>query len=116
MTDKEKAIEWLKEKKNGRITNWVDAVNWAGSEPTERFYNENKLIEAFLAGTHVDQWHYPSRGEYPTEGEEVLFRCDRQNYLGTYSNTSHYFDSRDMGSPASYVDCWQYIVPPEEEA
>lgn len=63
---------------------------------------------------YTAKWHYPSKGDLPTIGEEVLFRCNGQNYLGTYSDTSHYFDSRDMGSPADYVDCWQYIIPPKE--
>lgn len=109
--------EWLDSKNLTRIGHrYYDVVNWDGAEPKERFYSEIKLKEAFMAGFNADRWHYPSKGEYPPEGEEVLFICDGQNYLGTYSKISNYFDSRDMGSPASYVDCWQYIVPPKEEA
>ena len=84
------------------------------SAETERVFL--KAVEAVDEAPTIDQWHYPSKGEYPTDGEEVLFRCDGQNYLGTYSDTSHYFDSRDMGCTAGCVDCWQYIVPPKEKA
>ena len=72
------------------------------------------ILNLICKAPTVAKWHYPSKKEYPIEGEEVLFRCNGQNYLGTYSKISNYFDSRDMGCPASCVDCWQYIIPPEE--
>lgn len=77
---------------------------------------KNGILKVVDAAPTIDQWHYPSKGENPPEGEEILFRSNGQNYLGTYSKISNYFDSRDMGGPASCVDCWQYIIPPKEKA
>ena len=57
-----------------------DVINWDGAEPEERFYNEIKFKQAYLAGAEFgynksNEWHYPSKGEYPKEGENVLCYC-----------------------------------------
>ena len=57
-----------------------DVINWDGAEPEERFYNEIKFKQAYLAGAELvynkaNEWHYPSKGEYPKEGENVLCYC-----------------------------------------
>ena len=57
-----------------------DVINWGGKEPEERFYNEIKFKQAYLAGAEfgynkANEWHYPSKGEYPKEGENVLCYC-----------------------------------------
>ena len=57
-----------------------DVINWDGAEPEERFYNEIKFKQAYLAGAELgynkaNEWHYPSKGEYPKEGEDVLCYC-----------------------------------------
>ena len=75
-----------------------DVINWDGAEPEERFYNEIKFKQAYLAGAEfgynkafveadknlkaivtdfnkANEWHYPSKGEYPKEGENVLCYC-----------------------------------------
>ena len=57
-----------------------DVINWDGAEPDERFYNEIKFKQAYLAGAELgyikaNEWHYPSKGEYPKECENVLCYC-----------------------------------------
>ena len=57
-----------------------DVINWDGAEPEERFYNEIKFKQAYLVGAEfgynkANEWHYPSKGEYPKEGENVLCYC-----------------------------------------
>ena len=57
-----------------------DVINWDGAEPEERFYNEIKFKQAYLAGAEFgynksNEWHYPSKGEYPKECENVLCYC-----------------------------------------
>ena len=57
-----------------------DVINWDGAEPEERFYNEIKFKQAYLAGAELgynkaNEWHYPSKGEYPKECENVLCCC-----------------------------------------
>ena len=52
--------------------------NW---EHYEEGQNDSKALEqAYLAGAEfgynkANEWHYPSKGEYPKEGENVLCYC-----------------------------------------
>ena len=57
-----------------------DVINWDGAEPEERFYNEIKFKQAYQQGAELgynkaNEWHYPSKGEYPKECENVLCYC-----------------------------------------
>ena len=65
----------------------------------------------------VDQWHYPSKGEFPPSGEEVLIRIDKKNYLGTYDGEVMWdIPLAGITCSGDWVDMWQYIIPPKEEA
>ena len=52
--------------------------NW---EHYEEGQNDSKALkQAYLAGAELgynkaNEWHYPSKGEYPKEGENVLRYC-----------------------------------------
>ena len=52
--------------------------NW---EHYEEGQNDSKALkQAYLAGAELgynkaNEWHYPSKGEYPKEGENVLCYC-----------------------------------------
>ena len=64
MTDEEKAREWVR-------TN--------SGYSTKEFHGQ-KAIEAYLAGAEfcynkANEWHYPTKGEYPKECENVLCYC-----------------------------------------
>ena len=53
-----------------------DVINWDGAEPEERFYNEIKFKQAYLAGAELgynkaNERHYPSKGEYPKGSEKM---------------------------------------------
>ena len=66
-----------------------DVINWDGAEPEERFYNEIKFKQAYLAGAEfgydkANEWHYPSKGEYPKEGENVLCYCKCRTEIKFY--------------------------------
>lgn len=79
-------------------------------------YNEYKLFYDLIdEAPTVDQWHYPSKGEYPTEGETVLVAF--QEGGPWYFTDAEYHE----GGWASAVDlghiiAWRYIIPPKEEA
>ena len=69
--------------------------------------NEKLALQGF--------WHYPSKGEYPAEGETVLVAF--QEGGPWYFTDAEYHE----GGWASAVDlghiiAWQYITPPKEEA
>ena len=80
----------------------------------------NITAKAYIdAQPTVDQWHYPSKGEYPTEdGRYWVMRYDDvsktlfPDILWFEKNT--WWNRLHIGDYA--VRAWQYIVPPKEEA
>ena len=85
-------------------------------EMQEACFSPNDFIIDWLnEAPTIDQWHYPSRGEYPTEGETVIVAF--QEGGPWYFTDAEYHE----GGWASAVDlghiiAWQYIIPPKEEA
>ena len=65
--------------------------NW---EHYEGGQNDSKALkQAYLAGAEfgydkANEWHYPSKGEYPKEGENVLCYCKCRTEIKFYS-TGH---------------------------
>ena len=56
-----------------------DVINWGGTEPEERFYNEIKFKQAYLAGAEfgynkANEWHYV-KDELPRKSDATL--CER---------------------------------------
>lgn len=89
-------------------------------------YTQDDIIKAvawgYDAGLHADRWHYPSKGEYPKDDEEVLC-C----FYGLTSFKVGWYDITDQSwcfhssiiypkGGADNIIAWQYIVPPKEEA
>lgn len=63
----------------------------------------------------VDQWYYPSKGELPTDGKEVLCKLPYKGYaVGKYNATFDYFGFEDFNTTPINIECWQYIIPPKE--
>lgn len=91
----------------------ADSINFESNE----FDTYNDYLTAFDAvdkAETIDPWHYPSRGEYPTEGETVLVAF-QEGGLWYFANAEYH-----EGGWASVVDlgnivAWQYIIPPKEE-
>ena len=109
MTDEEKAKEWVR-------TN--------SGYSTKEFHGQ-KAIEAFLAGAEfgynkANEWHYPSKGEYPKEGENVLCYCKIVDVK--FYSTGHTVIGRDNKirwwsgdrSEKLKVYAWKEITPPKE--
>lgn len=103
-----------------------DVINWDGAEPEERFYNEIKFKQAYLAGVEfgynkANEWHYPSKGEYPKEGENVLcyckcrteikFCCVGHTIIGGDNKIRWWSSDR---SEKLNVIAWKDITPPKE--
>ncbi len=142
MTDEEKAKEWVR-------TN--------SGYSTKEFHGK-KAIEAFLAGLEAGKdmaetelatvaymqgaerykpkWHYPSKGEYPKEGENVLCYCKVVNIkfystghtvIGKVDNVKFYSVGHTVigrdnkirwwssdRSEKLKVYAWKEITPPKE--
>ena len=103
-----------------------DVINWDGAEPEERFYNEIKFKQAYLAGAEfgcnkANEWHYPSKGEYPKEGENVLCYCKCRTEI-KFCCVGHIVAGGDNkirwwssdGSEKLKVYAWKEIVLPKE--
>ena len=127
MTDEEKAKEWVR-------TN--------SGYSTKEFHGQ-KAIEAFLAGLEAgrdmaetdlatvaymqgaerfkSKWHYPSKGEYPKECEDVLcyckcrteikFCCVGHTIIGGDNKVRWWASDR---SEKLNVYAWKEITPPKE--
>lgn len=100
-----------------------DVIDWDGAEPDERFYNEIKFKQAYLAGaelgyTKVNEWHYPAKGEYPKECESVLCYCADikscsigHTIIGGDNKIRWWSSNR---SEELKVYAWKEITPPKE--
>ena len=102
-----------------------DVINWDGKEPEERFYNEIKFKQAYQQGAEfgynkANEWHYPSKGEYPKEGENVLcyckvvnvkFYCIGHTIIGG-DNKIRWWSSNRREELNVYA--WRYVPEPPE--
>ena len=57
---------------------WHDVNNWGGKEPEERFYNEIKFKQAYLAGAEfgynkANEWHFVKDGLPKTSGKYLVY-------------------------------------------
>lgn len=92
------------------IEKHCDLYDYIEREPTA--FDIEKIVRQFPT---IDQWHYPSRGELPPSGEEVLcFLWGTTPDVGCWNEKDElwHFDEFEEET----VDCWQYIIPPKEEA
>ena len=79
-------------------------------------YNEYKIFYDLIDDAPtIDQWHYPSKGEYPTEKDRQYFckvkKC-KKDWYEVVGWTGKYWILNDDEE----VVAWQYFVPPKEEA
>ena len=68
----------------------------------------DKIVE--LVKVEATKWHYPSKGEYPTDGEQVFVAWTSE---GSYDVVK--FRHCLWGMKLSPPYAWQYIEPPKEE-
>ena len=62
------------------------------------------------------KWHYPSKGEYPTEGEEVWVSWSSNGDYGVEKFYHNKNGEEVWGMKLSPPYAWQHIIPPKEEA
>ena len=102
-----------------------DVINWGGKEPEERFYNEIKFKQAYLAGAEfgynkANEWHFV-KDELPNEGTYlVVWQNDKGykeiftlNYEEDNEEELHWVDG-DCEVQDEYIIAWKEIVPPKE--
>lgn len=79
--------------------------NWHDIDVHELLYEVKERIK---------EWHYPSRGEYPTDDEEVLVIAESDH--SRYKSLETYYPDENEWSTVWKIIAWQYIEPPKEEA
>lgn len=89
----------------------------------EGAWTYNITAKAYIdAAPTVDPWHYPSKGEYPPKGRQILaYAWNVHNVLAKYDT----FDGKDrfvtFDAYNGFIEIekvirWQHIIPPKEEA
>ena len=65
---------------------------------------------------NADRWHYPSKGEYPKNSEDVLCCYEHDiKAIGNYYASDGIWYCDALLQPYKVPLAWQYIVPPKEE-
>ena len=112
-----------------------DVINWDGAEPEERFYNEIKFKQAYLAGAEFgfqkgikakintttisdcpikDEWHYVKDGIMPEENQWVLVYDGSYTVCNYHSNTPiKWLDNYENEVYEGNIVAWKEIVLPE---
>lgn len=62
-----------------------DVINWDGAKPEERFYNEIKFKQAYLADAELgynkaNEWHFVKDGDIPKDEDYKLCITSNGNY------------------------------------
>ena len=105
----------IKEREMSRKAIKEMAVKWV-VDNAERCLKSNLSAfqfaeQAYIAGSRVDPWHYPSKGELPKEPGEYFVLVRGLNgkprpHIFEYSEGRWTFGENPI--------CWQYIVLPKE--
>ena len=102
-----------------------DVINWDGTEPEERFYNEIKFKQAYLAGAEfgynkANEWHYV-KDELPDEGTYLVIWQNDKGYKEIFimhyeeddEGELHWIDG-DCEVQDEYIIAWKEITLPKE--
>ena len=104
-----------------------DVINWDGAEPEERFYNEIKFKQAYLAGAEfgynkANEWHFVSKEGFPNKDDIYLIIRSDGLHLGDYccggdgdidcQSWCDYPSEEEIQDDS--VIAWKEIVPPKE--
>ena len=104
-----------KEAKDYSISSKVDYINNIAITLVQRAFKDG----AELGYTKANEWHYPSKGEYPKEGENVLCYCKCRTEI-KFCCVGHIVAGGDNKirwwssdrSEKLNVYAWEEIVPP----
>ena len=101
------------------LQNWFD-----GDENVDSFVcgdEEYTAMAIAVEALEATKWHYPSKGEYPDTDVKVLVKTVATNgyYVALIDSSDKCWCTGSFFSEIlrpGDVACWQYIIPPKEEA
>ena len=111
-----KQIEKAKEYVHSNVY-YVVAKREDGTEYAKEVSNVT-IEQAFTDGYNkANEWHYPSKGEYPKDEKEVLVYMWGSFYIGSYKqytddNNAWHFN--DFDEESEQITAWKEIVLPKE--
>lgn len=103
-------LEGIQDRERAREQGFKDGAEFGYNKA---FVEADKNLKAVVADFNkANEWHYPSKGEYPkVEGEYlVIFESDRTKYKGL---ESYYPDTKEWSTICKII-AWKEIVLPKE--
>lgn len=109
-----------------RIKDMINALRKCAKEHENDVVCTGQIVTSSLCRDvadylEADRWHYPSKGEYPPKGRQILaYAWNVHNVLAKYDT----FDGKDrfvtFDAYNGFIEIkkvirWQYIIPPKEE-
>lgn len=85
------------------------------TDPIDKYMQEYRNTPEYEKYILRGLWHYPSKGELPPKGEQVLCRLWNGNNVLAFKREDDEWTTNGRFT-FDGVKCWQYIVPPKEEA
>ena len=83
----------------------------------EESYSNIEVARRIDEAPTIDQWHYPSKGEYPTENGKYF--CNVKSECGDWNNEWYevieWTGTDWILNDLERIIAWQYIIPPKEE-
>ena len=123
----EKEAEEYVRKIRHAVINWGgtephDVVNWSSAKPEERFYNEIKFKQAYLAGAEfgynkANEWHKIADGTIPRENKLYLVQIKDNGLAIAYFNGQHWETRYNLGESGHCVEtviAWREVPTLEE--
>ena len=123
----EKEAEEYVRKIRHAVINWGgtephDVVNWSSAKPEERFYNEIKFKQAYLAGAEfgynkANEWHKVADEDLPKENKLYLVQIKDNGLAIAYFNGRHWETRYNLGESGHCVEtviAWREIPTFEE--
>ena len=86
--------------------------------PFDEIRNGDKWLDIHELLSEIRErikWHYPSKGEYPTEGEKVWVSWSSNGDYGVEKFYHNKNGEEVWGMKLSPPYAWQHIISPKEE-
>lgn len=104
-----------------RVNEMIRALRKCAEQHEREEVYTGQIVTSLLCRDVADhlektKWHYPSKGEYPTEKELVLMKIPGCYVLGWYDDGNWFIDDGETLILQRFISRWQYIEPPKEEA
>ena len=99
------------------IRNNIPLGEWMNRSIPKAMSAMSRLVEEVDKQPTVNEWHYPSKGDYPTDDRRVLCKLkgvEDWYECGGYDKDDDTWGFESFNTVGDDVVAWQYIEPPKE--